>query len=70
MFEESQDGAVLLSLFLGRGFCGRRLLKLGVHLIVGRGRRRQGGIRVGHGCGGLRWMLLVVVVVAADAAAG
>jgi hypothetical protein len=57
MLEESQDGAVLLPLFLRGGLCGRRLRDLYVHLIIGGRRRRQGRVRVGHGWRVL-WLML------------
>jgi hypothetical protein len=53
LFEEGQDLALLL-LLLGCGFQLRGLHFDG-HLVVGRGCRGEGAVRVAHDCGGSGW---------------
>ena len=51
MLEKGEDiGILLLLLFLRRALCGLRGRNFDGHFIVGRGRRREGRVGVGHVC--------------------
>lgn len=49
MLEKGQDCAILLLLFLRYGLCSACFRNLDLHLVVGRGRRGQRRIGIGHG---------------------
>jgi hypothetical protein len=67
LFEKGQDVALLLLLRCSLGAVGGRIID--GHFVVGRWRRRERGIGVGHvGCGGCCVVVVVVVVVANDEA--